>query len=324
MIEVPPKGPKNVFEDILDRTQDALQKWLTAKKRSAISGEQFEEETVCAMKKMAKGTPFEDEIRQTDDRAFPDIVANRCYGVEVKKTSKDHFRAGGNSIFEKTRVGGIDLIYLLMGNRNEVLWSPYSDVLENIVVTHSPRFVINGKADETVFKKMKLSYDEFRGMEMHEKVRHMRNKLYDGKFELWWLATAQFPEYKFYSQLTQCEKKSFVARALVLCPEVFSNKKHKFEKVATLAISTGVIIPNVRDLFSAGGTWHYNEQTFPKIYEVAHTYENRIKEQCLSIAPEALEHFWKGYKGKETTYREWIKRVNAENESYDIRRVLSS
>ena len=55
----------------------------------------------------------------------------------------------------------------LGGNPPEFRCRPYQEVLYDIAVTHSPRYLINMELQdgETIFDKMKTTYDEFRANE---------------------------------------------------------------------------------------------------------------------------------------------------------------
>ena len=324
MIVIPPVVPKDEFEDVLSQTCNVLQKWLTAKNNSAIDGYKFEDQVVCFMKDAAQNTSFAEKIEQTGNKAFPDIVARGSYGVEVKKTQRNDFRTVGNSIFGSTGIEGVEHLYLLMGNRTKIRWSPYIRTIENIQVTHAPRFSINVNADETVFDRMNIGYQEFQSLEKKEKINLLCNRLYDGKYELWWLADTVFTKHRFYRSLKAEEKIAFIAEALVLFPEVFGSSSHKFERVPTLAMKSGVIIPNVRDLFTGGGKWRHQGTKFPRIYEKVHTHRLSIKKLFQTVEINKLKHFWEGFSGgRKDVCAEWIKRVNAENKSYDVRNVLS-
>ena len=75
-------------------------------------------------------------------------------------TSKEEFS-------EKYKVN-VDDIYMLFGklggNVPQFKCRPYQDVLYDIAVTHSPRYLINMEIEskDTIFSKMGTTYDEFR------------------------------------------------------------------------------------------------------------------------------------------------------------------
>ncbi|MGE0856554.1 MAG: hypothetical protein AB7L18_10760, partial [Hyphomicrobiaceae bacterium] len=90
-------GDSVAFERLLERSSASL--------RSALSGSStppaadvFERAVCTHMQEAASDSDFADTIRQTNDHAFPAIVARRFFGVEVKMTKQDHWRSTGNSV----------------------------------------------------------------------------------------------------------------------------------------------------------------------------------------------------------------------------------
>jgi hypothetical protein len=88
-------------------------------------------------------------------------------GVEVKTTKQNHWTTTGNSVLESTRVDGIERIFMLFGkmvNPVEFKCRPYEDCLSDVVVTHSPRYLINMnlQAGQTIFDKLDIPYDTLR------------------------------------------------------------------------------------------------------------------------------------------------------------------
>ena len=93
-------------------------------------------------------TPFRvEEIRLVSAQYFPDIIAEKYYGVEVKSTKENHWTSTGSSIVESTRDKNVENIYMLFGKLGgktaEFKCRPYEDCLSDIAVTHSPRYLIN-------------------------------------------------------------------------------------------------------------------------------------------------------------------------------------
>lgn len=63
----------------------------------------------------AKGTVFEGSIEIISGQRFPDIVAAKYFGVEVKSTKEDKWTLIGGSVAEGTRVEDVKHIFLLFG-----------------------------------------------------------------------------------------------------------------------------------------------------------------------------------------------------------------
>lgn len=126
----------------------------------------------CSVKKIRLAcidSPFDaNEVKLISGQRFPDIIAEKYYGIEVKMTKKDHWTSVGGSIVESTRDKYVEDIYVLFAKMGglypEFLCRPYQEVMSDITVTHSPRYLIDMKLDKgrTIFDKMNLSYDELR------------------------------------------------------------------------------------------------------------------------------------------------------------------
>lgn len=113
------------------------------------------------------GQHFENTIELIGGQKFPDIVANKYYGIEVKTTTQNHWKTTGNSVLEGTRVDDVERIYMLfakLASPIEFRCRPYEEVLSEVVVTHSPRYLIdmNLKVGNTIFDKIKMPYDTLR------------------------------------------------------------------------------------------------------------------------------------------------------------------
>jgi hypothetical protein len=191
---------------------------------------------------------------------FPDIVANKLFGVEVKSTKQDHWTTTGNSILESTRVEDVERIYMMFGklaNPIEFRFRPYEDCLSEVVVTHSPRYLIDMElgAGQTIFDKMKMSYDKLRlhNPPIQPILDYYRSKLNPGE-QIWWLGNTSSLVMRFWSSLTALEKDEIRTKGFVFFPEIFSNRADKFNEMASwLVQKKNIVCPNMRDIYSAGG-----------------------------------------------------------------------
>ncbi|WP_212744209.1 hypothetical protein [Maribacter sp. ACAM166] len=59
------------------------------------------------MTDLAVGSEFENSIELIGGQKFPDIVAKKFYGIEVKTTTQNHWKTTGNSVLESTRVDDV-------------------------------------------------------------------------------------------------------------------------------------------------------------------------------------------------------------------------
>jgi len=251
---------------LLDNTIQTLQ--FESKKNQTkyldLLGNKLENVVADAMNENAKGTPFENSIELISGQKFPDIIANKFYGVEVKTTSKNYWTSTGNSILESTRVDGIERIFMLFGkmvNPVEFKCRPYEDCLSDVVVTHSPRYLINMdlQVGQTIFDKLDIPYDTLRNYPNPIKpiTDYYRQFLKKGE-EVWWLDQEEPKStgliIKLWNNLPVEIRKHYMLKSMILFPEVFSNRPDKFNRLAVwLVNSEGIVCPNIRDVFTAGG-----------------------------------------------------------------------
>ncbi len=213
----------------------------------------------------AKNTKFEGSIQLVSGATFPDIVAAKYYGIEVKSTTSNHWKTIGNSILETTRVTDVERMFLTFGklsNPVSFISRPYEECLSGIAVTHYPRYQIDMSLDkgETIFDKMGVSYDELRSMDnpVSPVAQYYKSQLKQGE-SLWWAGErieAVVPAMvRLWKSLSAVEKDELESTIYVYFPEtILSSSQHKYDR-ATLWLATqkGVINANVRDSFSAGG-----------------------------------------------------------------------
>lgn len=183
------------FKNLMKRTDsllnsDALSRPCYYSKRG---GNLLEDDVSSALCESAKGTVFANTIEKISGHYFPDIIAGRYYGVEVKSTIGDKWKSTGSSILESTRVSDVEGIYItfgkLGGNPIEFLSRPYEKCLYDIAVTHMPRYLIDMQLSEgeTIFDKLSVPYDELRSMDnpILPVSRYYRKLLKPGE-SLWW------------------------------------------------------------------------------------------------------------------------------------------
>ena len=251
------------FRTLMVRTdkylnQDALLKHDYYAKRG---GNLLEDDVKKALDEVAKGTPFAGTIEKVSGQKFPDIVAAKYYGIEVKSTKDNHWTSTGSSILETTRIDGVERIYMTFGKLGgdpiEFLSKPYEECLYGIAVTHMPRYLIDMRLNpgETIFDKMSISYDSLRRMEnpIAPVVKYYRSKLKPGE-SLWWAGDSSeetvSATIRLWKNLTLDEKRKYTIYGCVNFPEVFGGN---YDRYALWLTSQGIVDPHIRDQFSAGG-----------------------------------------------------------------------
>ena len=247
----------------------------------------LEEETCKFVQSSCVDTPFNpDNIILVSGHTFPDIVAEKYYGVEVKSTKANHWTSTGSSIVESTRSEFVENIYMLFGKLGgtppEFRCRPYQDVLYDIAVTHSPRYLINMELEdgETIFDKMNTTYDEFRTTENNiAKVReYYKTKAKQAKRQEmpWWISSEDDEKpvnftLRLWNSVEIDERKKLTAYCLILFPEIWmpdASPKIKYNQASLWLCSFAqVVFPNIRDAFTAGGKVTYeNGQRLPVRY----------------------------------------------------------
>ena len=262
------------------------------------------------MDDLATNTRFEGSIELVSGQRFPDIIANRYYGVEVKSTTQNHWRTTGNRVLESTRVAGVERIYLMFGKLADPIefrCRPYQDCLSEVVVTHSPRYLIDMNLGEgsTIFDKIGMAYDELRQREspLTSIVDYYKSRLKPGQ-ELWWIGKNDTNKstsliVRIWNTLSSDERRDIKIRSMVLFPEVFSNNSDKFNRLALWLVTDGSIVcPNIRDVFTARGRFDLTVNdvkyhSVPRIFN--HLHDNRIEIAKLINDSDAdeLSAFWK-------------------------------
>ncbi len=275
--------PKSEFEKLLSNTVNSLK--IDSKKSPkfyhSLGGQKLESKVVDIMKFHSKNTAFENSIVLWSGQNFPDIVAKKYFGVEVKTTKTNHWKSTGSSIAEGTRVKGVERIFMLfgkLGNPIDFKCKPYEDCLSEVVVTHSPRYLIDMDIAKgnTIFDKINVPYDKLRKQEypIETILKYYRKQLKPGE-TTWWLG--QEPQnapsliIRLWKNLNSEEKYCYRLKGFSYFPEVISNKLNKYSKFAIwLSTKEGIVCPNVRDIFSAGGRENYtlNNKTYRRIPKI--------------------------------------------------------
>jgi hypothetical protein len=292
-----------------------------------LEGRNFEPLVKEVLDEKAKGTPFENTIELIGGQKFPDIIAKKFYGIEVKTTKQNHWRTTGNSVFEGTRVDGVERIFMLFAklfNPIELKCRPYEDVLSEVVVTHSPRYLIdmNLTPGHTVFDKIQVPYDTLRRMDnpIRPIVDYYRTKLNPGE-DLWWMdqssdSAASNLIIRIWSNLSRIERETLRDKAMAYFPVQLSGQPTKYSRMAIwLVTREGIVCPNIRDMFSAGGQGTILVKGreivgVPRIIIYLLRKLPAIREQILATPAVILSEYWETPTSEETKWEDWIRMAN--------------
>lgn len=302
------------------------------------NGTKLEEDVYDALVRSAVNTPFEGSINLISGAAFPDIVANDFYGVEVKSTKNKQWRSIGSSILESTRIKSVERIFLTFGKLGspvEFRSRPYEECLYGISVTHYPRYQIDMELGigETIFDKMGITYDELRKMAnpVEPVSKYYKSQLKPGE-SLWWADPNNIEEesapfkIRLWSSLSPEEKDELTVQGYTLFPEVLRPKNpNKYNRYALWLVSEqGVVNTNVRDSFSAGGkvemmTADGRMVSMPAAFGRIKKFSKLIADTLNGIEIDVLKEYWQVEQIASDRLRQWCQLViNAAIEDPEI------
>jgi hypothetical protein len=328
VVAVNPNPNQGEFEILLNNTVRTLKdkSVLQLNKYSGLLGKKLENEVFDILSSKARGTSFEGSIELVSGQKFPDIVAKRFYGVEVKTTKSNHWKSIGSSIAEGTRIAGVERIFMLFGKMcdpMDFMCKPYEDCLSEVVVTHSPRYLIdmNLRKGETIFDKINLPYDVLRKQSnpIETVLNYYKGNLKPGE-ATWWSGQGDFNItnniiIKSWGNLSYYEKKEYMIKGFCLFPELISKDPNKFNRYTLwLSACEGIVCPNVRDQYTAGGqgeiTFQNNKyKKIPRIVIKMTSHLKDIKIMLNSLNHEDIEKYW-GYRiDRENLYYIWCSLV---------------
>ena len=318
------------FINLLEKSRKLTLNFLNGKKN--ISPTYFETIVFERMCKAAEGTSFDGTVKQTGIFAFPDIIANKYFGVEVKMTTNDHWTSTGNSVLESSRIENVERIYIVfgkLGGKLGIRYRLYQECLPEVSVTHSPRYRINMDLPigKTIFDKIGVDYDTLRKSDntINTVKNYYRAQLKDGE-ELWWIDPEQdkivSPVIKPFRGLSEKEKENFIVEAVILFPEMFGNSATKFERAAAYLITEyNAVSANLRDVFTAGGQMEIKIKRkkiiVPKIYYNMIIRAKAIKNKIDELPEDFLKHYWRIDKLSKNRLLFW-KRLLNEKSSDDL------
>lgn len=222
--------------------------------------------------------------------SFPDVVVSigvQKVGIEVKISRAKAWKTIGNSIMEGT-AKPVSLTYVFMGkidgDKLEIRYRLYESCIDNIVVTHSPRYHldINLKEDESIFAKMNTTYDSFRTLDERGKIAEVK-AYYRSKndTDYWWIDgdesdTVAPLQITFVSDLDRVHIESLRVQLLARFPHMILKqstklftKNKKYKDAAIWLVKQGYLHTNIRDMFSSDSDQKSIQlREYPTVYTV--------------------------------------------------------
>ncbi|MGM9765012.1 MAG: hypothetical protein ACI3ZO_01515 [Candidatus Cryptobacteroides sp.] len=324
------------FAELMNKTEIILNREASVQPEvfKSMSPSAVEDCAVDRIKAACVGSPFNpDEVQLVSGHRFPDIVAENFYGIEVKSTKSDHWKSTGSSIVESTRIENVEDIYMLFGKLGgdtpKFRCRPYQDVLYDIAVTHSPRYLIDMQLgeNEDIFTKMGTTYDELRtSPDTVSKVRHYYKEQarLNHRLEMpWWITDDNIDNahpfnIRLWNSLSATEKRELKTKCMILFPEALNPSVNKLKYNNTtlwLCSFNQVINPNVRDMYSAGGRiTHVDgkrlEEPVSRVFNVIIECAEEIKillEHPSDEMTKLIEDFNPQLLQGSSPYEEWLK-----------------
>ena len=316
------------FESLLDKC--CLRLTTEAQNKLFKTSAQFENR----VREVLRDLTVNDNSFQIDFKspaqAFPDIAMGE-FGVEVKFTLNDTWKSIANSVLETQRVEGVKFIYVVfgkMGGIPEVRWGEYESSVVHVRTSHVPRFEVEiaqkgMEHRESLFKQMGISYENFRKLEMQEKMKYIRayaKKIHpDGK--LWWIEDSNSEEHtlplqaRLYTKLSDAEKTRLRAEAALLCPNIVKSgrDRNKYDNVVLYLLTyRGVLCHQVRDLFSAGSVANPKNDDNGGIYieRALKLLESDMKKAALDLDDSLFEEYWGERVSHENRINRWLEKAD--------------
>lgn len=328
IVSANPTPELSEFDALLKKTLFTLNSQIgtSANKIDLWAGTKLEYYAADIMKEHAFGTAFENSIECTSGQSFPDIIAKKLYGVEVKTTIKNHWKTTGNSVKESSRIEDVERIFILFGKLGDPIefrYRSYEECLSEVVVTHSPRYLIdmNLEINKTIFDKIGVPYDVLRKQENPIKniVEYYKKGLKKGD-DLWWIDSAE-PQVsnliiKLWTNLDDTDKSLIISKAYALFPELLSNNSEKYGRLALwLVTKQGVVCPSLRDTFSAGGKIIIStkKNIYPNAPRILYNLTKNISgifSVLTSTSAEDLSEYWGYHTSEGTKIKDWINLVS--------------
>ena len=316
------------FESMLDKCCDILTN--EARQKGFKSSKHFEDR----VREVLDSLTVEDSSIKIDydspAQAFPDIAMGE-YGVEVKYTTSDTWRSIANSVLETQRVESVKYIYVVfgkMGGIPEVRWGEYEASVVHVRTSHVPRFEVEiatsrDDARESLFKQMGIRYEEFRQLDMAEKMKYIRayaRKIHpDGR--LWWIEEKESDEHtlpiqaRLYTNLSTEEKTRLRAEAALVCPKIVKSgrDRNKYDDVVLYLLTYhGVLCHQARDLFSAGSVANPQNDDNGGIYieRALKLIEDDMKKAALEMDDAIFVEYWGESVPPKNRIQRWLEKAD--------------
>ncbi len=316
---------------LLNETIKFLQRLPNADLRTK-QGTEFESVLQMALVNSVESLGFNNirNIELVSGHKYPDLVLHtdtEKLGIEVKTSRSKGWSTLGGSIFESTRVQGVEDIMLFFANFNDLnniqfRFAWMEDCISDVVITHKPRYAINMDINETFFKHSGVQYKELQKSDKPFSLIREYLKSRGGQYtDLWWVDESEGDDLskigpqsiREFISLSAEEKQKIKSELHVIFPEVLSCKDGKYVRASLFLTSKkGLISRSLRDMFSSGGKYLYKGQKIPKYFKYI-LEEGNVKSllSALEQTPtEYFEEYWTSFNIDIPVKEQWVKEVS--------------
>ncbi|MCM1222225.1 MAG: restriction endonuclease, partial [Lachnospiraceae bacterium] len=192
-----------------------------------------------------------------------------------------------------------------------------------------PRFEVDISNSGTelktsLFEQMGISYNEFRNLDMQEKMKYIRayaRKIHpDGR--LWWIEDVDKRDHttplqaRLYTNLTVPEKTRLRAEAALLCPSIVKSGNHRNkydDMVLYLLTYHGVLCHQARDLFSAGSVANPTNDNNGGLYieRALKLIESEMRKVALYMDDALFVEYWGESCLPQHRIKRWLEKADA-------------
>ena len=231
---------------------------------------------------------IEHSIRKFPDFIISDDENDIQIGLEIKKTNEDKWKVPGGSVYESLR-NQIEETYVLMGKFGgtpEAKIRKYAECIEDLKVTHSPRFHLDLElekgADYLTRNHAEDLLDLSEGPELNKRIRELLRTSKDT-----WYSEQMITA---YSDLDTEEKDKYFVDGVVLFPEVVGRDYTKF--APWMIYKWLVWCRNIRDVFSSGGIVLNNGIYVSAVMNRIILQKEKIFQRICEMSIEEVKQHW--------------------------------
>lgn len=328
---------KSNITTLLDRTVELLQS-IPSEDLKSKQGSDFERVLQENLQEAINIIGYNNVIKVelVSGHRYPDIVVHthdELLGIEVKTSRNKGWSTLGGSIFESTRVKGVEDIVLFFTNFNDLTniefrFAWMEDCISDVVITHKPRYAINMDIEDTFFERSGVEYKELQNNDKpFSLIRDYLKSRHGKSSDLWWVDETEEnnidnlgpQSIRRFSTLDKDEKIKINAQLCIIFTEFLSDHaKTKYERITLFLISKlGLINSSIRDSFSASGQYDFNGHMIPRYFQkiLDPAYTEIIKQEISNIPVRYLEEYWSEFNPDEPILVQWKRHITYQVQS---------